>query len=115
MSCGGSPRHVEGGGGPDQAALNILLNLKAYKDITRFTMSEEGWAAQLGTTGPQIAGKYGDRLVEKSPILVDNVVCTSDGKPFSIVHQYDRVPEWKEFVRKEYGQIDESPLFVYRT
>ena len=103
MMCNAASGHyIEGGGGPDQAALNILLNMKPFKDITNFAMSEDGYAAQLGTTGPQIAGKYGDKLVEKSPILVDNVVCTSDGKPFSIVHQYDRVPEWKQIIEKKY-------------
>jgi hypothetical protein len=66
-------------------------------------MSEEGWAAQLGTTGPQIAGKYGSRLVEKSPTIVYNTVCTSDGTPFAIVHQYDRVPELKELIEKKYA------------
>jgi hypothetical protein len=71
-------------------------------DITRFTASEEGWAAQLGTTGPHIVGKYADKLVEKTPILVDNTVCTSDGTPFVMVHQYDRVPEWKEIIEKKY-------------
>jgi hypothetical protein len=103
MACGGAPMHVEGGGGPDQAAVNVLLNMKSYKDITKFAMSEDGYAAQLGTTGPQIVGKYGDKLVEKTPILVDNLVCTSDGRPFPIVHQYDRVPEWKEIIEKKYG------------
>ena len=102
MLTQGTAQHIEGGGGPDQAAWNILLGMKTYHDVARKTMSEEGWAAQLGTTGPQIAGKYGHLLVEKSPILVDNVVCTSDGKPFSIVHQYDRVPEWKQIIEKKY-------------
>ena len=67
-----------------------------------FAMSEDGYAAQLGTTGPQIAGKYEDRLLEKSPILVDNTVCTSKGIPFAMVHQYDRVPEWKNIIEKKY-------------
>jgi hypothetical protein len=102
MLCNGTNHWIEGGGGPDQAALNVLLNMKPYKDITNFAMSEDGYAAQLGTTGPQVAGKYADKLVEKSPILVDNVVCTSDGRPFSIVHQYDRVPEWKEIIERKY-------------
>jgi hypothetical protein len=102
MMCNGTSHFTEGGGGPDQAAVNILLNMKPYRDITRFTASEEGWAAQLGTTGPHIVGKYADKLVEKTPILVDNVVCTSDGTPFVMVHQYDRVPEWKEIIEKKY-------------
>ena len=103
LMCGGSPQFVEGGGGPDQAALNVLLQLEPYKSITNFAMSEDGYAAQLGTTGPQVVGKYGDKLVEKSPILVDNMVCTSNGQVFSLVHQYDRIPEWKELIEKKYG------------
>ena len=44
-----------------------------------------------------------DKLIEKCPILVDDIVCTSDGKPFALVHQYDRVPQWKEIIEKKYG------------
>lgn len=102
LLCNGTSHQVDGGGGPDQAALNVLLNMKAYADITNFAPSESGWAAQLGTTGPQIAGKYGDRLVENSPIMIDNVVCTSQGIPFALVHQYDRVPEWKEKIENKF-------------
>ena len=76
--------------------------MKSYKDITNFAMSEDGYAAQLGTTGPQIKGKYADKLVEKTPKLVYDNVCTSDGTPFALVHQYDRVPEWNELIGKKY-------------
>ena len=102
MLCNGTQHFIEGGGGPDQAALNVLLNMKSYKDITNFAKSEDGWAAQLGTTGPQIADKYGDKVVEPSPIMKDGLVCTSTGTPFALVHQYDRVPEWKEMIEKKY-------------
>jgi len=103
LLCNGSNPFIEGGGGPDQAALNVLLQLEPYKSITNFAMSEDGYAAQLGTTGPQIQGKYGDRVVEKTPILVDNMVCTSNGQVFSLVHQYDRVPAWKDLIEKKYA------------
>jgi len=102
LLCNGTSHWVDGGGGPDQAALNVLLNIEPYKNITNFAMSESGYAAQLGTTGPQIKSSYGKFLVEKSPILIDDMVCTSDGTPFSIVHQYDRVPEWKTLIEKKY-------------
>ena len=102
LLCNGTSHQVDGGGGPDQAALNVLLNMKAYADITNFAPSESGWAAQLGTTGPQIADKYADRLVENSPIMIDNVVCTSQGIPFALVHQYDRVPGWKEKIEGKF-------------
>ena len=102
LLCNGTSHQVDGGGGPDQAALNVLLNMRSYIDITNFAPSETGWAAQLGTTGPQIAHKYADRLVESSPIMIDNVVCTSQGIPFALVHQYDRVPGWKEKIEGKF-------------
>ena len=39
MLCNGTQHFIEGGGGPDQAALNVLLNMKSYKDITNFAKS----------------------------------------------------------------------------
>lgn len=103
MLCQGTSHHIEGGGGPDQAAWNILLGMKTYHDVSRKTMSDDGWAAQLGTTGPQISGKYGPKLVDKSPKIEYDTVCTSTGAPFVIVHQYDRVPELKELIERKYA------------
>ena len=102
MMCQGTSQFIEGGGGPDQAALNVLLNMKPYKDITNFATSESGYAAQLGTTGPQKYLEYGSKLVEERPVFTGNQVCTTKGKPFAIVHQYDRIPEWKEIIEKKY-------------
>jgi len=105
MLTQGTSPYIEGGGGPDQAAWNILLGMKTYHDVSRKTMSEEGWAAQLGTTGYHIRGKYGDKLVEKTPIIskISGVVSTSEGTPFCIVHQYDRLPEWKKIIEEKYA------------
>jgi len=103
LVCNGTNHFIDGGGGPDQAALNVLLGMKPYRDVTNFAMSEDGYAAQLGTTGPQIQQKYSTKLIENTPILRDGIVCTSEGKPFSIVHQYDRVPEWKNIIENRYS------------
>lgn len=104
MFCSGTPHWVEGGGGPDQAAVNILLSMNPYKDVTKVVMSEEGYAAQLGTTGPQVRQVMGPYLMEETPIYnaVRDTVQTSKGDPFCIVHQYDRVPSWKEKLEKKY-------------
>lgn len=103
MFCGRAPEYVDGGGGPDQAALNVLLQMEPYKAITNFAMSEDGWAAQLGTTvDPNKINSFRPHLVEPSPILKDGLVCTSVGKPFPLVHQYDRVPEWKAIIEAKY-------------
>lgn len=100
VSCGGSPAFVPGGGGPDQAAYNILLNLSPYRDITRFSWSEDGWAAQLGTSK---VDRFKDLIVEPQPILLNEEVCTSKGDPFYVVHQYDRIPEWKDILERKYS------------
>lgn len=102
MVCQGTSQFIEGGGGPDQAALNILLNMKPYKDITNFAMSEDGYAAQLGTTGPQKYSEYGSKLIENVPLLNGDTVYTSTNKMFTIVHQYDRMPEWKKIIEEKY-------------
>lgn len=103
LACGGAPSNVPGGGGPDQAALNVLLNLQPYKDITNFATSESGYAAQLGTTAdPNKIEEFKKVLLEPTPYLEDGIVKTSTGVPFSIVHQYDRVPSWKNIIESKY-------------
>lgn len=105
LSCGGAPSSVPGGGGPDQAALNVLLNLGAYKNITNFAPSESGYAAQLGTTAdPNKIATFKPFLTEEQPFIdyETGEVKTSTGKLFSIVHQYDRVPKLKEVIEKKF-------------
>ena len=101
LLCSGSPMRVPGGGGPDQAALNILMSTKTYKDITHFSDSESGWAAQLGTTGPQVFKQNCNFLIENVPEFIDDTVCTSTGSEFFVIHQYDRT-DWKAEIEKRY-------------
>ena len=103
LLCNAAPAHyIEGGGGPDQAAYNVLINSNPWKKNTFFAKSEQGWAAQLGTTGPQIQERYGKFITEELPTLKDGIVCTSKGEPFYLVHQYDRVPQWKNEILEKY-------------
>lgn len=97
--CVGSPNET-----PDQAALNILLSLDIYKNVTRFTMSEEAWACQAGTTvDMKVLAKSKDKLVEPQPFLDGDIVKTSKGIPYALVHQYDRIPNWKSIIEKKYS------------
>lgn len=98
LMCIGSPN-----GTPDQAALNTLLSFDVYKSITRFTMSEESWACQAGTTiDMKVVSINKHNLVEPQPYLDGDVVKTSKGVPFTLVHQYDRIPEWKSILEAKY-------------
>ena len=100
----------------DQAVYNVLLQTQPYKDVTLFADQWLGWACQAGTTvDPSKINAFRPYLVEKEPIFKDGKVLTSLGRPFSIVHQYDRVPEWKQFVMEKYNQEDASNFFTYRT
>ncbi len=88
---------------PDQAAYNILLNSEPYKSITKYVMSEDEWSAQLGTTvDPLKIQNFLPHLLEPQPIWKDNYVCTSTGIKHVIVHQYDRIPEWRKIIEKRY-------------
>jgi hypothetical protein len=89
---------------PDQAAYNVLLNLEPYKSITKYTMSESAWAAQLGTTmDPLKMHTFLPNLLEPQPIFKDGYVCTSTGIKHTIVHQYDRIPDWRNTIEQRYS------------
>ena len=97
----------------DQAVYNVLIQTQPYKGVTYFAKQLDGWACQAGTTvDPSKIEQFRPHLLENEPKFEDGVVKTSLGRPFVIVHQYDRVPEWKEFVMKKYGQDD---LITIRT
>lgn len=89
---------------PDQAAYNILLNSIPWKNITKFTMSESSWAAQLGTTMDETKiDNFRPNLIEPEPKFDGNYVTTSTGEIFSVVHQWDRVSKIKNTFKLIYG------------
>jgi hypothetical protein len=89
---------------PDQAAMNILIHTQPFIDITYKANQEEGWCCQLGTTlDPKIKDKYTPLLLEPTPNFVDDLFVNSNGVPYCLVHQYDRVPVIKEIIEKKYN------------
>lgn len=99
----------------DQAVFNFLLNLHQYGIDTLCTDNVRDWAIQLGTTLEAVkAGKgdlgansslddYQSKYDDVQPIFEDGIVKTPDGNPYTIVHQYDRVPFLKEKIEQKYG------------
>ena len=88
----------------DQSTFNFMISQEPYKSVARYMKSEDGWAAQLGTTAdPSKLEQFKPFLLEPSPIMKDGKVTTSTGKDFTIVHQYDRVPEWKKVIEEKYN------------
>jgi len=97
----------------DQAVYNVLIQTQPYKDVTRFAAQLDGCACQAGTTvDPSKIESFRPHLLEPEPKFENGIVKTSLGRPFAIVHQYDRVPEWKEYIKQKYQQED---LITFRT
>lgn len=110
--------HVEGGGGPDQAALNIILGMVTHRYTTLFTDASSGWVVHAGTCIDAIkagSGGIGEAYtrdpnmklpfvkdIEFSVGVSDEKIYAED-KPLTIVHQWDRVPTWKALVEEKYG------------
>jgi hypothetical protein len=89
---------------PDQAAYNLLLNSYPWKKITKFSMGEDAWACQAGTqVDPAKLPIFGNKLLEPMPIWEDGMSKTTDHVPHAILHQWDRIPNWKTEVEKKYG------------
>jgi hypothetical protein len=97
----------------DQAVYNVLIQTQPFKGVTYFAKQLDGWACQAGTTvDPSKIAQFRPHLLESEPKFEDGIVKTSLGKTFAIVHQYDRVPEWKEFIKQKYQQEE---LITFRT
>ena len=87
----------------DQSTFNFLISQHPYLSTSMYTKSEDGWACQLGTTAdPSKIEQFRPFLLEPSPKLDGDKVVTSEGIEYTIVHQYDRVPEWKKIIEEKY-------------
>jgi len=104
----------------DQASYNALIHTQPYFDATYFASDLYAWACQAGTVAdPSKIDYFRPFLLTKEPKFINGEVCNSIGEPYHIVHQYDRVPEWKAFVKEKFNQTDDvqlaSDVFVYKT
>lgn len=113
------PPRIAGGGGPDQAIYNVYLKRNMEHLRIGFRTNDDTFSVQLGTTLPAIlAGsgdigylykisyfpnnylmKIGEAIRAKAPEFRGGVVTNYLGEPYSIVHQYDRVPEWNDHIK----------------
>lgn len=88
----------------DQQALNLLLSSEVYREITCFASSEDGWACQAGTTAdPGLLHEVRPHLACPLPSFDGEFVRTAAGEIFTLVHQYNRVPEWDLALKQRYG------------
>lgn len=87
----------------DQAVFNVMIQTQPYKDVTFFAKQCFAWACQAGTVAdPSKMNAFRPFLLEAEPEFKDGYVYTSTGDLFCIVHQYDRVPAWKNIIEARY-------------
>lgn len=89
----------------DQAAYNMLLGTKLWGSKAYVSRLKDAWAVNAHVTNkPDLVEKLKPYLLEEAPTMSENgQIVNSEGNPFYIVHQYDRVPEWMEYFSKKYG------------
>lgn len=109
----------------DQAVYNYILNTEPFIQDTYFTSNINDWAIQLGTTIQAVqsgAGDLGQMFVTSQegkesylnayldlPTFIEGgYVLSANNKKYSIVHQWDRVPELKTQIHTIYGDNDVS-------
>jgi hypothetical protein len=103
LVCQGKPKFIPGGGGPDQAALNVILNTTAWRELVQ--PAGRDWACQAGTTAdPNKIQEFRKHLLDPEPIFEDGYVKTFSGNIMTIVHQYDRVPLWNKVFNERYRE-----------
>ena len=91
----------------DQAVFNVMISKHPYIEPSYYTVSETGWACQLGTTAdPTKIDSFRPFLLEPSPKMEGDKVVTSTGIEYTIVHQYDRVPAWRKIIE---AKFDDKP------
>lgn len=87
----------------DQSSFNILLREGILTDRFIHTDHSDDWACQCGTTLDPEKVHYRNLLTDPIPVIKDGIVYNTNGQPFYIVHQYDRVPELKRYIENLYA------------
>lgn len=104
------------GGGPDQAALNILIREVDWGN--KQPIPNNAWVAHLGTHPVAIANKSGDvglsgenfdnKFIAESHGIQQpktgeyQIISHITGLPVAVVHQYNRISYLKEYFRNKY-------------
>ena len=91
----------------DQAALIVLVANNKIPKIKIFNL-DEGWTVHCAVAGPtQFFEAWGfkDNLKYGIPKMINGSICTSKEKPFDIVHQFNRIPEWHQKIKEKYENM----------
>jgi hypothetical protein len=88
----------------DQAALNLVTEGMAGALWAYRAGPAEPWACHAGVMAdPSRIAINRPHLLGPEPVWRDGVLQTAAGEPYAIVHQYDRVPAWRDAIAARFG------------
>jgi hypothetical protein len=86
----------------DQAALIVMVSNNQIKNIKVFNL-DDGWAMHCAVAGPTYffdAWDFKKNIRYGIPQMKDNHIVNKFGNKYDIVHQFNRVAEWHELIKK---------------
>jgi len=84
----------------DQPSQAILFST-VFKDRVYTAETRDAWALQCGTLLENYT-RFKDQLRGKLPSIKEGVIVNENETPYCIVHQYDRVPEFRTLLENKY-------------
>jgi len=88
----------------DQAVFNFMIAQTPYTYNNLYLTEKDEWCTMLAVTGdPTKLEGFKPYLMCELPSIKDGIVYNSLGKEFVIVHQYDRVPDWRLDIENKYA------------
>ena len=96
----------------DQAALIVMASRGEIERLKVFNL-DDGWAMHCAVAGPTPFFEgwgFKDKIRYGIPRIQGGVVLTSDGRPYDIVHQFNRVPLWHDAISER--KKDDSCVVV---
>lgn len=91
----------------DQAALILMIARNEIENKKIFNL-DEAWAVHCAVAGPTpFFEKWGfkNNIKYGIPKLIGGEICTSEGIPFDIVHQFNRIENWNKIIKEKWGSI----------
>jgi len=81
----------------DQAAMNVVHATRTnVREQTKITNTSDSFICHLFVSGAAaLRGEY-PTYQHDLPVMSNGVISNQIGKPYAIVHQYNRFPEWQQ-------------------
>jgi len=88
----------------DQIVFNYVLACNEDTWNVLYTDHGSGWGCHAGVMGaPARLDEVKAHIIDDPPFLKNGEVCTKNGEAYCVVHQYDRVPEWRSSLTERYS------------